>query len=160
MSGPIHILASAAFNPAYRCGGWSGVLKIDKGLTGFAGGERATTLRRMDMAGLGAMLRDLPPTRPLAIQTTSQGLASLIEKRGNPRDTAEAEPDADLWSAVLKGLGDRLVRVSMIPTTPRTSGAFVAAWADFATAKAKDKGPFVAAIPRPNLAKLLELGWP
>jgi hypothetical protein len=36
---------------------------------------------------------------------------------------------------------------------PGTPTAFAAAWADLARDRAKDKGAFTAAIPKPNLAK-------
>jgi hypothetical protein len=36
---------------------------------------------------------------------------------------------------------------------PKTPAAFAAAWADLAQGRAKDKGSFQAAIPKPNLAK-------
>ncbi len=45
------------------------------------------------------------------------------------------------------------------PSQPGTAMAFTVAWAQLACDKAKAGGPFTAAIPKANLAKIQEPAW-
>jgi len=155
MSGAIKIWLCAAFSPVYRCGGWASV-RVDQGARrGLAGGERNTTAERIALAGLVAALRDLPPGAEVEIQTTSPDLAAfsgVIGSLGAP--TQPPAEDLDLWAPIIAAsVGLRLTLVHAVGA-PATPLAFAAAWADLSRDKAKASGAFVAAIPKPNLAKI------
>ena len=60
MATPIRIWTHATCHPAFRSGGWAFVRAIGDQVYGQAGGERAATTARMELAGVLAALRDLP----------------------------------------------------------------------------------------------------
>jgi len=158
MSIHIQIWTSAAFHPAYRCGGWACVRASQGQVTGAAGGERNTTAQRMALAALAAALRDLPSSgEPIDIRTTSPELAPFVDwlnSLGKAAQTAPPEQDLDLWAQIRKAsAGRRLTLVLMAVDSKRPTG-FTAAWAELARDKAKTGGPFAAAIPKTNLAKV------
>jgi hypothetical protein len=157
MTAPIRIWTCAAFHPAYLCGGWSFV----RAGAGAAGGERRTTVSRMALAGLAAALRDLPAGADAEIRTTSPELASfapVLASLGQNTPTAPPEEDLDLWARIITAATGRRLTLSLTPLEPGGPAAFAAAWADLARDKAKTAGPFTAAIPKANLAKVAGLG--
>lgn len=159
--GGVRIWICATHHSAFRRGGWASVRVSQGQVSGAAGGERNTTARRMALAGLTAGLSDLAAgVEPIRIHTTSPELASLaavLANLGAPADDAGPDEHLDLWGRIIiasKGRRLELVRMALDPDTPT---AFVAAWADLARGKAKASGPFIAPIPKPNLAKVAGL---
>jgi len=163
MTRPIRIWICAAYHAVYHCGGWATV-RISQGVaSGVAGGERHTTASRTALAGLAAALRDLPvagegaPGQPIFIQTTSVELAAfatVLAGLGAPSQAAAPDEDLDLWAQIVVGARGRSLELVHALLEPGGPSAFVSAWADLARDKAKASGPFTAAIPKPNLAKL------
>ena len=156
MSGVVRIWVCGVQHPAFRCGGWAFVRLIEGQLSGAAGGERNTTLRRAALAGLAAALRDLPPNVAVGIETPSADLAALAKVLGGGAPDPDAGPDEDLdrLAPILAVASKRRIAVRPVSAEPRTPAAFAAAWADLAMDKAKATGAFSAAIPKSNLAKL------
>lgn len=156
MTEPIQIWTCAAHHPAFRCGGWAFVRRVEGQVSGVAGGERNTTARRMALAGLAAALRDLPTGQgPVRIETTSAelaGLAGVLTRRTAPD---EPDEDKDLLAPILDAAKGRRLELVRVAAGPRTPTAFAAAWAELAMDKAKATGPFAAAIPKTNLAKAI-----
>jgi hypothetical protein len=163
MYSPIQIWTCAAFHPAYLCGGWASVRVGPGQVMGVAGGDRCTTASRVALTGLAAALRDLPPgdergvKNPVDIRTTSPELAAFAEvlaHLGSPGPTAPPDDDLDLWAQIFTASAGRPLKLIVIPLEPDTPAAFATAWADLARDKAKASGPFTAAIPKSNLAKV------
>ncbi len=150
------------FLPVYRVGGWSWLLAHRGQTTGAAGGERATTAARSALSGLTAGLRALAASDPacaalaVRIETSSPDLASCaahLTRLGGAPGEDDPIDNLDLWaqiSAAAKGRKLSLIHARAAPSTPLS---FAAAWAELARDKAKATGPFIAAIPRSNLAK-------
>ncbi len=168
MTDPIHVWSGASHHGAFQCGGWACLRLINGQVTGFAGGERRTTPGRMALAGLAAALRELPAVGnpgagEVVIETDSPelitvaGLLTGSRRAGGEGPSESPEADLDLWARILVGAKGRRLRFVRAPLTPETPTAFVAAWAEVAMNKAKSSGPFSAAIPRPNLAKVAGL---
>jgi ribonuclease HI len=163
VSRSIRIWIAVAHSPAYRCGGWAAVRVCEGQVAGAAGGERKTTAGRMALCGLATALRDLPPlddpasAAPVRIPTTSAELAAFagfLASLAEPTQAAAPEEDLDLWARIFTAAKGRRLELSYAPPTAGTPGAFAAAWADLAFDKAKAKGAFASAIPKPNLAKI------
>ena len=160
MNGATKIWLCAAFSPVYRCGGWASVRVHQGGRSGLAGGERNTTAGRIALAGLAAALRDLPSGAVVEIQTTSPKLAvfsGVIASLGTGAQTTPPADNLDLWAQIIAASAGRRLTLVHAPGAPATPLAFAAAWADLSRDKAKASGAFVAAIPKPNLAKVMGL---
>jgi ribonuclease HI len=161
MTNPIRLWTSAAYHPAFRCGGWAFVREAGGQLSGGAGGERYTSAGRMALAGLAAGLRDLPAgAAPLAVSTSSPELAAfagVLARLGQAGAANSPDEDIDLWAQILAAARGRAVGLIRAAAEPGTPGAFTAAWAELARDKAKATGPFAAAIPKANLAKVAGL---
>jgi len=56
----VRLWIAAAHDPAHKNGGWAFVQADGELVTGWAGGDRRTTRARMALAGLAAVLKDLP----------------------------------------------------------------------------------------------------
>ena len=163
MSSTFRIWTCAAHSPIYRCGGWAAV-RAGLGLvTGVAGGERNTTVRRTALSGLAAALRDLPPVDektsggPISIQTTSAELAEFagfLASLGEPTQPAGPDEDLDLWARISTAVKGRRLSVTRTPLEAGAPIAFTSAWADLALDKAKSTGAFATAIPKVNLVKI------
>ena len=157
MSNPIRIWARSNHHTAFRCGGWAWV-RADAEPVGQAGGERNTTAPRMALAALAAALKDAPKG-PIILDLADPVLARAAHRLAQgPAFTDEDAPteDLDLWAALTTALAGRAV--SFVPTAAEpfkgSPAAFAEAWAELARDKAKAAGPFTAAIPKANLAKL------
>ncbi|CAN7368742.1 ribonuclease H [Phenylobacterium sp. LjRoot219] len=138
---------------AFRVGGWAFVRREPDGaLVGYAGGERRIEAERTALAALIAALKDLGP-KPVRILTASAPIAA-IPARIKAAQAGEDPPtdNLDLWAQAMTALGGGNVELARAPTGDRTT-AFAAAWAELGRDRAKDKGPFTSAIPKPNLAK-------
>jgi len=158
MTSAIRIWARSSHHAAFRCGGWAWVRDDGRGEpTGQAGGTRDTTAARMALAGLVAALKDAPQG-PLVLDLAAPVLARAVHRLAQgPAFTAEEAPaeDLDLWAQLATAVAGRAV--AFTPAGEPFKGgpaAFAQAWAELAQDKAKAAGPFVAAIPRANLAKL------
>jgi hypothetical protein len=155
MSAPVCIWLEVAHHQAFRVGGWAFVRLAAGEVSGTAGGERRIDAERTALAALAAALRDLPPGASVELHTSSPQVLAI------PRRIAAAEggenPPAenlDLWAQAATGLRGLGVLVRRAELAPRSASAFAAAWADFARDRAKDKGAFTSAIPKPNLARV------
>lgn len=164
MSTPVRVWIAAAFYPVYRCGGWALVRNVQGVVSGMAGGERHSTGMRVALAGLAAGLQGLPAAADaIEIQTTSPELAALAAFLSAPQAPGAKPPgddgaDLDFWAQILTAAKGRRLSVVAVAPQPKTPAAFAGAWADLARDKAKATGPFTAAIPKPNLAKVQGLG--
>jgi hypothetical protein len=136
MSDPVRIWLVATHHSAFLNGGWAFVWTDGSERRGAAGGERRTTREKMAVAGLAAALRDLPKGAPVVLHA--------------------APADGPVLAEAIAG-ADRPIRLVKLAPEPKTPLAFAAAWADLASDKAKMAGAFNAAIPKPNLAKILGL---
>lgn len=137
---------------AFRVGGWAYVRRDPDGaLSGHAGGERRITAERTALRGLIAALKDA--RRPVRLRTAAP-LVVAIPARIAAARAGEAPPveDLDLWAQVMTALAAGPVEFVAAPAGDRTHG-FAAAWAELGRDRAKDKGAFTSAIPKPNLAK-------
>lgn len=157
MSNPIRIWARSNHHAAFRCGGWAWV-RADAEPIGQAGGERNTTAARMALAALAAALKEAPQG-PITLDLADATLARAVRRLAQgPAFTAQDAPteDLDLWAALTTALAGRAV--TFVPAVAEpfkgSPAAFAQAWAELARDKAKAAGPFAAAIPRANLAKL------
>lgn len=155
MSAHIRLWIRSSHHPALLSGGWAYVRRLPAGeITGQAGGARNTTAGRTALSGLGAALAELPPG-PLALDTGDPSLDARLMRVAqglSPFADDEAPADLELWAPLVRGLqGRTLVR---LPAETKGPAAFAQAWAELSRDRAKDRGAFAAAIPRPNLAKL------
>ncbi|HEY2660033.1 MAG TPA: ribonuclease H [Caulobacteraceae bacterium] len=164
MTSQVQIWTCAAHHSVFRCGGWASV-RLSAGLvTGVAGGERNTTARRMALAGLVAALRDLPSADSsssaglVRVHTTSPELAAFAGFLADSAAGASPDEDLDLWAQIVTAAKGRRLDLVRAPVHPGSPMAFAAAWADLGMDKAKARGPFTAAIPKPNLAQVRGLG--
>ena len=155
MTDVVRLCTQAAFDNAYLCGGWASVRLMGQESSGFAGGARRTTRRRMLLAGLGGGMKGLPPAVGVLIEidgVDAEAMAAILAG-----DAPGPEEDLDLWAPILTACRGRLVTVMAAIAGPDTPMAFARAWAEFSSNKAKAKGPFTATIPRANVTKLV---WP
>ncbi len=129
--GAARLWVEVSHHPAFLCGGWAWVLEQGGMLSGAAGGARNLNAEANERAALVAALGTAPKT-PIVLLSSSTGLLALP-------------------------VGDREVKRVSGSVRPRTPGAFALAWAELARDKAKAKGAFAAAIPKPNLAKIAGL---
>lgn len=138
---------------AFRVGGWAYVRRdADGALVGYAGGERRISAERTALAALIASVKDLTG-KPVRIQTAS-ALITAIPARIAAARAGEEPPteNLDLWAQAMTALAGGKIEIVKPSAGDRTT-AFAAAWAELGRDRGKDKGAFVAAIPKPNLAK-------
>ncbi|MCG9917613.1 MAG: ribonuclease H [Phenylobacterium sp.] len=145
----------------YRTGGWSWLCEHGEGLTGAAGGAREIEAEAFGVAALQAALADLPEGAAVALHLSDarliEGVRTMSARRtaGWVNASGDLDPEAKSWEVIAKALtGRALSLVRTQPADSRTPAGFAAAWAELARDKAKTKGTFKSAIPRPNLAKI------
>jgi len=143
-----------AHHTAFRVGGWAFVRLAAGEVSGTAGGEGRIDVERTGLTALAAALADLPPGAAVELETASPQVLAI------PRRIAAAEAgenlpieNLDLWAKAATAIGRVRLVVRRADAAPKTPAAFAVAWADLARDRAKDKGPFTAAIPKTNLAK-------
>lgn len=146
----IRIWIAASHHAAHRNGGWAFVRAGDEPV-GRAGGDRRTTRARMALAGFLSALKELPADAPLAVVAARPDALVLHTLLKAPADPPT--DDLDLRAALAKALEGRAWTLAVGDPAAATPTAFVAAWADMASEKAKASGPFENAIPKTNLAK-------
>lgn len=152
MNSPTTLWLELSHHAAFRVGGWAFVRRDPDGtITGHAGGERRITAERTALAALIAALKDVGG--PAQVRTGSAMIAA-IPKRLAAAQAGEDPPgeDLDLWAQVMTALSAASIDFAKPAPGDRTSG-FAVAWAELGRDRAKDKGAFASAIPRPNLAK-------
>ena len=152
----IRVFLETAHHSAFRYGGWGFVHEVAGAVAGQAGGERNTTAARIDLMALIAALQGLPPG-PASIHSASPGVlkaAGILAKPPAPGSDDAPTEDLDLWAQAITAVQGRALTVTPAPSGPKTPAAFLRAWAEVGQDKAKGKGRFSAAIPKPNLAKL------
>lgn len=154
MPAPVRIWLEVAHHPAFRVGGFAFLRQAAGEVSGTAGGERRIDAERAGLAALIAALSGLPGGAEVELHTSSAQLLAIPRRIA----AAEAGEDApadnlDLWAQARTAF--QRLRLVMRPAAPapRTPSAFAAAWAELGRDRAKDKGAFTAAIPKPNLAK-------
>ena len=152
MSAPVAIWLEVSHHAAFRIGGWAFVRRDGEELAGAAGGERRVGPERAALLALIAALAGLAG-RPVRLHTASP-LVAAFPGRIRMAQAGEAAPqeDLDLWAQAMTALAGGQVRILRAEPGAHAT-AFAAAWAEHARDRAKDKGPFASAIPRPNLAK-------
>ena len=153
------IWIQTSHHTAFRCGGWAYVRQAGTDVSGQAGGARYTTPARMALGGLLAALKDLPKGE-VAIQIDHPDVArtaALIAAGRPPQGDDAPVEDLDLWAALTGALAGRAARFAVAPPSKASPTGFAAAWAELARDKANAQGPFVSAIPKPNLAKVAGL---
>jgi len=143
------IWIAASHHPAHRNGGWAFV-RAEAEPLGRAGGERRTTRGRMALAGFLSALKDVPAGALAVVAPRPDALVlhTLLKPSADP-----PADDLDLRAALAKALTGRAWTLAVGDPAAATPTAFVIAWADMASEKAKASGPFEHAIPKPNLAK-------
>lgn len=145
----------------YRTGGWAWLLQDGAAVTGAAGGARDVDIAAFGLYALEAALADLPEGAAVALHLSDAGLIDGVRTMSTRRAagwvnaSGDRDPQAKTWEIIAKALtGRALSLVRTQPADPRTPAGFAAAWAELARDKAKTKGTFKNAIPRPNLAKI------
>ena len=160
MTQAVRLFVETAFHPAFRYGGWGFVREAGGAVSGVAGGERSTTAARIDLMALIGALDGLAAGAPVAIHSSSPGVIAAGRLLAHPpapgSDEAPSE-DLDLWARALKAAHGHPLTVKAAARAANTPAAFCFAWAEVGQGKAKTnaQGRFSAAIPKPNLAKLV-----
>ncbi|MEO6341173.1 MAG: ribonuclease H [Caulobacteraceae bacterium] len=151
MTAPLVIWLEISHHAAFRMGGWAYVRSDGIEVTGQAGGDRRVEAERAALQGLIAALK----AQPARLHTAS-ALVEAIPARIAAAQAGDNPPteNLDLWAQAMKALAASPVQMLRAVPAPDSPTAFAAAWADLARDKARDKGPFTSAIPKPNLAKL------
>ena len=144
------------FDPIYRCGGWAVVRQGAEGALGHAGGLRQTDPGALAAAALEAGLKGVEGPVALVLGKDLAGPVSSLAVWAKAGWTeADGAPVAEGWKALAARLSGR--SASLMRAPDGANAAFVAAWAELGRDRAKAQGPFTAAIPKPNLAKLTGL---
>lgn len=140
------------YNQTYACAGFAHV-RLEAPPTGAAGGWRRTTAWRAAIDGLAAGLAGAPG--PVVVVTANTRVANLVValRAGAAPEGLDAA-EAKAWAGLVKVVAGRSLGYAPAKTEPGSAAAFCAAWAELARDRAKDRGEFTAAIPKPNLAKL------
>jgi hypothetical protein len=157
---------------AFRLAGWAHVSLGDGALAGAVGGDRRISRPRANLAALDAVLRPLAPRLDkgddqVLIFTAAPDLVPLAAALAQPTaEQSEAvkaalEPyraeDPALYARLAQAVARGALRVARIPPGQTVVQDFLGSWAEVGLDKAKAAGPFTAAIPKPNLAKLAGL---
>jgi hypothetical protein len=154
MAASVRIWLEVAHHPGFRIGGWAFLRQNAREVSGTAGGARGVDLERTSLAAIAASLTGLASDTHVDLQSASP-LVLAIPRRIAAAEAGDDPPsdNLDLWAQAATVL--RRVRLAprLAETGPDTPSAFIAAWADFARDRAKDRGAFTSAIPKPNLAK-------
>jgi hypothetical protein len=139
---------------AFRVGGWAFVRRDGEAIAGQAGGARRASAERTALAAVVAALSQAPsPDQSVQIATSSREIAALPARIAAAQAGEDAPNDnLDLWAQAMRALAGGRVTIRSATASGRPT-AFAAAWAEQARDRAKDKGDFAAAIPKPNLAK-------
>ncbi len=152
MTEPVRIWIAATHHPSFLNGGWAFVRAEGTFVTGMAGGDRRTAREAMALSALFAALKDLPDAAPLVIHAQTPDAAAVLEFFATPKEPPTT--DLELRARIRKALAGRQARLVRVERAPATPMVFAAAWADQGADRAKARGGFQFAIPKPNLAKV------
>jgi hypothetical protein len=154
MCASVRVWLEVSHHQAFRVGGWAFVRFDANVVTGAAGGERQVDAERICLAGLAVALRDLTSGASVELVTSSSEVLA-IPRRISAAESGENPPadHLDLWAQVSTAFRRAGVAVRRVEPAPQSASAFAAAWSEFARDRARDKGAFMAAIPKSNLAK-------
>ena len=148
--------------PGHGYGGWAWLAIEGAAARGWAGGERRTTAARMALTGALEALKAPEIAGPVQLDLGDPALirigADLLAREAAGWRDREGGPiaDEDLWRKLATAIAARAAPVSFAGAPPAPDARdFIAAWTDFASNIAKDRGPFAAAIPKPNLQTFL-----
>ncbi|WP_374472171.1 ribonuclease H [Phenylobacterium sp.] len=150
MTAPARLWLAALHHSAFLNGGWAWVRAAGGEVAGAAGGDRRTSRARMALAGLADALKDLP-RGALVLHVSPEDAALLAPLFGGE---PPAEADTAAYAPAVAALAGRDARLATIAAPAATPLGFAAAWAEFGSDRAKAKGAFRSAIPKPNLAKV------
>ena len=162
MTHTVSLWIGCTYQPALRTGGWAHICIADGKVTGSAGGDRRISTLRTSLAALTAALRSAGAAKPgdsIVIHTTDVEVAGFVQHLSTLATGAASPPteDLDLWAQLQTATAGRRLKVVKLRPEPQSPQAFVAAWAELGRDKAKAAGPFTAAIPKTNLAKIAGL---
>lgn len=154
MAAPIVLWLEISHHAAFRIGGWAYVRREPDGaVSGQAGGERRIDVERAALLGLIAALKDARGPILVQVRTASPRVAAIPARLKAAQAGEDAPADnLDLWAQVATAFSAGSVEVVAAAPQDRPA-AFAAAWAELGRDRAKDKGNFTAAIPKPNLLK-------
>jgi ribonuclease HI len=154
MTTPITLWLEISHHAAFRVGGWAYVRREPEGaVLGYAGGERRIDAERATLLGLIAALKDTRGATPVQIRTASPRVAAIPARLKAAQAGEEAPSEnLELWAQLATALSAAPIEVVAGAAEDRAAG-FAAAWAEVGRDRAKDKGNFTAAIPKPNLLK-------
>jgi len=158
MTQPVRLWIETTHHAAFRYGGWGLVREQGGAISGQAGGERNITAARIDLMALIAALQGLAPGTAVGVTSASPGVVAAARILAAPSAAGqEGAPaaDLDLWAQALTLSAGLVLTVRPAPRPPTGPAAFCFAWAEVGQDKAKGQGRFSAAIPRPNLSKLV-----
>ena len=142
---------AASHDAAHRNGGWAFVRAGLGDPVGWAGGDRRTTRARTILSGFVAALKDLPADASLTVVAPRADAVILHTLLKPPADPPEE--DVDLRAVLGKALAGKSWTLAVGDPAGPTPAAFVAAWSETASDKAKMGGAFTVAIPKTNVAK-------
>ena len=147
----MRIWLEVSHHQAFRVGGWAFVRDEGGVVTGTAGGDRRLDAERTALMGLLAALNGVKLAA--TVQTASPLVASIPARiiAAKAGDKVPTE-NLDLWAQATTALSTGHVKIVRTPPDEKPV-IFCAAWAELGRDKAKDRGPFSSAIPKPNLAK-------
>lgn len=154
MPEPVRLFVETTYHPAFRYGGWAFVREAGGAVVGQAGGERNTSAQRIELNALIAALQGVSPGS-VAICSQSPGVirtARLLAAPPAAGSDAAPMDDLELWAQALAASRGRPLTIG---AAQGQAARFLQAWAEVGQDKAKGQGRFVAAIPKPNLAKLV-----
>jgi hypothetical protein len=154
MTAPITLWLEISHHAAFRVGGWAYVRRDPDGaVSGHAGGARRADAERATLLGLIAALKDTRGANPVQIHTASPQLAA-IPARLRAAEAGETPPadHLELWAQLTTALAAAPIQIVKSTPQDRPTG-FAAAWAELGRDRAKDRGDFSSAIPKPNLSK-------
>jgi ribonuclease HI len=154
MPASLRLWLETAHHAPFRVGGWAFVRADGGEVTGAAGGERRIDAERTALSALLAALAGLAEGARVELHTTAP-LVLAVPRRLAAAEAGEDPPadNLDLWAQAATALRRVELVARRAAPAPGTPTAFAAAWAELARDRAKDKGPFTAAIPKTNLAK-------
>lgn len=151
----VRLWIAASHDAAHRNGGWAFVRAAAETVSR-AGGDRRTTRARTILSAFLAALKDLPESAALAV-VAPRADALILHSLLKPPPGGPGDPppeDQDLRTILGKALEGKAWTLAVGDPNGPTPAAFVAAWADTASEKAKMGGAFQIAIPKTNLAKV------
>ena len=150
---PIRIWLEIAHHAAFRVGGWAFVSEVAGEVSGTVGGDRRIDAERTALAALAAALAQPAAGAGVELYTASPLLLALPARiAAAPAGETPPTENRDLWAQATTAPRRPGLVLRRAEPARRSPTTFATAWADLARDRAKEKGAFSAAIPKPNLA--------